>query len=88
MIDRLTYGDQDFAGTIRTQNKSGNPISPGVLGTNHLSGWVLASTNDVYGSYASTGGDVGNPGQYVIPEPTTAAMLVMLLVALGFVRRR
>ncbi len=27
LIDRLTYGDQRFAGTIRAQNRSGNPLS-------------------------------------------------------------
>jgi len=88
LVDRLTYGDQDIPGTIRTQNKSGNPISPAVLGANHASDWVLASVGDVYGSYASTGGDVGNPGDHVIPEPTTVVMFFAMLVAAGLVRRR
>lgn len=88
LVDRLTYGDEDIPGTIRTQNLSGNPISPTMLGANDASGWVLSSAGDVYGSFTSTGGDVGNPGHYVVPEPTTTVMFFAMFVAVGLVRRR
>jgi len=75
LVDRLTYGDQNFPGTIRTQNISGN-IPPTDYGftTVQLS-WVLASVGDAYGSYASTRGEIGSPGR--IPEPTAAALLAI-----------
>ena len=85
LIDRLTYGDQDFPGSIRTQNASGNPMTPAALGANAVSQWTLSVVNDEYGSYASTGGDIGNPGTCV-PEPAT--LVLMTLVGLAVVRRR
>ncbi|MEJ5260216.1 MAG: lamin tail domain-containing protein [Anaerohalosphaeraceae bacterium] len=73
LVDRLTFGDQNFPGSIRTLNKSGN-IPPAKLGQNDVYSAVLSAVNDEYGSFASTGGDIGNPGYY-IPEPTTFALL-------------
>ena len=87
LVDRLTYGDQDIPGTIRTLNVSGNPISPSVLGTNDVSGWVLSSVGDAYGSYASAGGDLGTP-VHDFAERTTAVMLFAILVEVCLVRRR
>jgi predicted extracellular nuclease len=75
LADRLTFGDQNIPGTIRTQNVGGNPTSAGVLGENNVAGWVLSSVGDGFGSYASTGGDIGNPGHFAVPEPGTLAML-------------
>ncbi len=61
LVDRLAYGDQTFAGTIRTQNVSGNfPLA--ALGSNNPSLAALSSVGDSYASYASAGGDIGNPG--------------------------
>jgi hypothetical protein len=68
LVDVLTYGDQDFPGTIRTQDFSGWPCAP-VVGTNDIFGWVLAFEGDLQGSYASTDGDVGNPGVYISANP-------------------
>ena len=93
LVDRLRYGDSNYApGTIRTQNISGNPGSLADLAPFTVTtGWVLAFTGDTYGSYASTLGDVGNPGQFAlaVPEPGTVALtLAGLTVVAGIARRR
>ncbi|MFG0260591.1 MAG: lamin tail domain-containing protein [Phycisphaerales bacterium JB041] len=73
LVDRLTYGDEDFPGTIRAQDFSGNPI-PGAVGNNDIAGWVLSFEGDSFGSYLSAFGDVGNPGTFV-PAPASIALL-------------
>lgn len=85
LIDRLTYGDQTFAGSLRTQEISGNlPLL--ALGTNDPFAAVASFVGDSYGSWASTNGDVGNPGLYT-PIPAPAA-LAFLGVGAAFGRRR
>jgi MYXO-CTERM domain-containing protein len=84
LIDRLTYGDQAFAGSIRTQNISGN-VLPSALGQNDVFGWVFSASGDIYGSVLSAGGDLGNPGVWV---PAPGAMALLGLGALAGVRRR
>ena len=64
LVDRLTYGDQSFPGSIRTQKISGNPNSNAALGAN----------DDAQGSWFSASGDLGNPGSYV-PAPASLALL-------------
>lgn len=79
LIDRLTFGDQSFPGSIRTQNASGNPPTLAALGANDVFQWKKAVVGDEFGSYSSTGGDIGNPGIFaLVPEPGT-----LLLLALG-----
>lgn len=86
LVDRLTFGDQTFPGTIRTVGISGNaPFA--ALGDNTVADWELASVGDRFGSYASAGGWLGNPGTYAVPEPTSVALAMISLAALGFVRR-
>lgn len=85
LVDRLAFGDQTFPGTIRTQNKSGNPLTPAALGADNPALWVLSAAADTYGSYTAVGGDIGNPGHYV-PEPTTGFLMVVGVAALT--RRR
>ncbi len=85
LVDRLTYSDQDFPGTIRTQTISGNPLA-GAEGQNDIFNWVLSASGDTYGSYFSANQDLGNPGFFVIPTPGTVALLG--LAGLGAVRRR
>lgn len=85
LADRLTYGDQNFPGTIRTDEVSGNPLL-GAAGQNDIFNWVLSAEGDVYGSYFSQAGDLGSPGFFVIPTPGTVALLG--LAGLGAVRRR
>jgi predicted extracellular nuclease len=84
LVDRLTYGDEDFAGTIRTVGRSGNPLVS-AEGQNNIFGWVLSDIDDSYGSYVSGNADLGNPGFY-IPTPGTIALIG--LAGVGAARRR
>jgi predicted extracellular nuclease len=63
LVDRLFYGDQTYAGTIRTQNRSGQAPCAS-LGQNDIFAWQLATVGDSYGSFAATSGDIGTPGSY------------------------
>lgn len=65
LIDRLSYGDQTFPGTIRAQNISGWPCEDGI-GTNSIFDWFLSKVPDVQNSYPSSNGDVGNPGTFIV----------------------
>ncbi len=85
-IDVLQYGDEDFAGSIRTKEFSGNPISAAALGANDCLQWELSAVGDAHGSYASAMGDIGNPGTYVVPEP--ASLMLLAVVGLFAARRR
>lgn len=76
LIDRLTFGDQNFAGSIRTQNASGNPSSSAALGANDVYQWQLAFVGDGFGTRLSPQGDLGNPGVN-IPEPSSLALLAI-----------
>lgn len=84
LIDRLTYGDENFPGTIRTQNRSGNIPASDYGFTTVQPSWVLATAGDSFGSYASTRGEIGSPG--VVPEPTSLAILATCSIVT--VRRR
>jgi len=88
LVDRLTYGDAVFAGSPRTQNASGRPATLAALGVNDPTLWVLSTAGDVAGSYASSVGDIGNPGIAPVPEPETYAMMLAGLAAVGFALRR
>lgn len=92
LIDRLTYGDQTFAGTIRTQNASGNPLSAAALGANNPALWTLAVNGDLYGSHLSANGDLGNPGTLgslnPVPVPAAVWLLGSALVGLVGIGRR
>ncbi|MCW5775891.1 MAG: lamin tail domain-containing protein [Phycisphaeraceae bacterium] len=86
LVDRLTYGDQTFPGTIRTQNISGNPNSNAALGANDVYQWSLSFPGDVQGSWFSAAGDLGNPGSY-IPAPGSLALLGLGLATAARRRR-
>jgi len=64
LVDRLRYGDQTYPGTIRTQNASGQ-VCRDFIGDDAIASWVLSTSGDAYGSFASTGNDKGSPGHYV-----------------------
>ncbi|MCS6814460.1 MAG: lamin tail domain-containing protein, partial [Cyanobacteria bacterium] len=69
LVDRLTYGDQTFPGTIRTQTRSGwapvDQLADQTIDTD----WVLSTVNDAQNSRTSTGGDIGNPGHFNAGAP-------------------
>ncbi len=75
LVDYLVYDDQAGKGP-RTQNKSCNIPAADYGLTDASPAWPLASVGDSYGSWQSTQGDIGSPGQ--IPEPAG-----LLLAAAG-----
>ncbi len=65
LVDRLTYGDENFPGTVRTQARSCNIPASDYGFTQVQVGWLLAVDGDAYGSKTSTRGEVGSPGRIV-----------------------
>jgi len=63
LVDRLTYGDQSFPGTIRTQNVAGHTCRQR-LGQDDIAAWQLATVGDAQDSWTSTGSDIGSPGMW------------------------
>ena len=89
LVDRLTYGDQTIAGSIRAQNASGNPKTLGALGANDVLQWQLAVAGDAYGSYAGTAGNLGNPGSFaLVPEPATWGLAALAGTVIALRGRR
>ncbi len=68
LADRLRYGDQNFPGSIRTQNASGQ-TTHGHLGQDDVHAWSLSVAGDSFGSWTATTGEPGTPG-YFPPPPT------------------
>ncbi|MBK8913772.1 MAG: CotH kinase family protein [Phycisphaerales bacterium] len=66
LVDRLTFGDQTYPGTIRAQNFSGQTCRE-AIGQDDVSAWVRSAIGDSFGSHASSTGDVGTPGSYAAP---------------------
>ncbi|MGQ0628960.1 MAG: CotH kinase family protein [Phycisphaerales bacterium] len=66
LVDRLTYGDQSFPGTVRAQNNSGQTCRE-TIGQDSIVGWVRSSAMDVYGSFASAAAELGTPGMFSVP---------------------
>ncbi|MGB0132829.1 CotH kinase family protein [Dokdonella sp.] len=64
--DQLFYGDQTYAGSVRTQNSTGQPPCSAV-GQNDVEAWQLSVAGDAFGSFTSVGADVGTPGSYAFP---------------------
>ena len=81
LVDRLTFGDQNFPGSFRTQNISANPASLAVVGVNSVGQWVASANGDAFGSYDSLLGDVGNPGVFArdpaVPDPTSTGLVLI-----------
>ncbi len=91
LVDSLVYDDSTGKGP-RTQGKSCTIPSSNLGLTTASSSWTLASAGDVYGSWASTAGDLGNPGTYygaTVPEPAgMLAIFTGLTGIFGFTVRR
>ena len=64
LVDRLTYGDEDFPGTIRAKEVSGQACKE-IIGQDDIYGWVYAEVGDSFGSYEAATGDIGSPGIYI-----------------------
>lgn len=91
LVDRLSYGDQNFPGSIRTQADSGNPTSLAMLADSNSAGWVLSLPGDSFGSVISADGAfVANPGSFAlaVPEPASVALLLAGLGVVGAAARR
>lgn len=63
LVDRLTYGDENFPGSFRANAISAS-TTPEFLGANDILQWAQATPSDELGSYVSGNGDAGNPGAY------------------------
>ncbi|MBC8135216.1 MAG: lamin tail domain-containing protein [Fibrella sp.] len=91
--DRLTYGDLVIPGSPRAQNASAT-TNPELYGANSITQWTLSTVGDSNGSYASTDGDVGNPGfaalpaVVAVPEPATYGLLLGGILLLAPLRNR
>jgi hypothetical protein len=103
LVDRLTYGDNRDPedppagapatdGSIRTQNRSGNPLSLAALGANDVFQWALANTEaqgaDGFGSVTSAGGDRANPGFFNLAVPEPGSLVLLLCGLVGVCCRR
>ncbi len=88
-VTRLAYGDQTYPGTVRTNGVSAWTTADN-LGVSPINNkWVLSTLGDLQGSYANTSGELGNPGVYVIPEPSTyAAIAAALIMGVAIWRKR
>ncbi|MCE5339841.1 MAG: lamin tail domain-containing protein [Planctomycetaceae bacterium] len=86
-IDLLIFSDAAGKGP-RTENKSCTIPQADFASTTASSSWVLSSVGN-NGSWASTSGDIGNPGynNYTIPEPATIFILSAATMILRFRKR-
>jgi hypothetical protein len=66
LVDRLSYGDQMFPGTIQTQGVSGQTCSDSI-GRDDASLWEASALGDRYNSFSAASGEVGTPGAYNSP---------------------
>ncbi len=77
LVDRLTYGDEVIAGSIRARNASGW-CTTAALGADSILGWRLSVPGDVQGTWTSGQGDRGSPGVHtpgdvaVTPPPVVS----------------
>lgn len=88
LVDRLTFGDQDIPGSIRTDTASGwAPFE--ALGNNTVLSWTRSTVGDAQGSFASDSGFAGSPGVHTVPEPGVVGLAsIGLALILWRLRRR
>ncbi|MBZ0172713.1 MAG: lamin tail domain-containing protein, partial [Phycisphaerales bacterium] len=63
LSDRLTYGDENIPGSIRTRDATGQACLDDI-GTDNALAWLLSETGDAFGSFAASTGEFGTPGSY------------------------
>ncbi|HEY9817955.1 MAG TPA: lamin tail domain-containing protein [Candidatus Obscuribacterales bacterium] len=68
LSDRLSYGDQDFPGTIRPQDVSGWTTLDNLDATEINDGWQLSDIDDEQNSREG-GGAIGSPGVFNAGQP-------------------
>lgn len=91
LFDRFTYSDVNFAGTVRTQDRSGTPSSLADLASSTVTtGWVLSAVGNAYGFYTALGNVIGNHGVFAlaVPEATTHALWLAGPADVGAIARR
>ncbi len=76
LVDRLTYGDERFPGTVRTQNVSAWTEVENLAPTDITAAWQLSTVGDAQNSYTSAGGDIGNPGVYTTSSTPTSGVII------------
>jgi len=84
LVDIIRYGDETFPGTVFTQNVSGWPRGD-AIGNDQIGSWIRSSPNDAQSSETSSGGDVGNPGSFLltnIPAASTWGLVVFSILIL------
>jgi predicted extracellular nuclease len=90
LVDRLAYGDQNYAGTIRTQTSSGRPLNAGALASDEPYLWVLSTAGDIEGSW-TVNGSTGSPGQTAlapeVPLPAAAWLFGSALLGMAGIGR-
>lgn len=91
LVDRLTFGDQNFPGSIRTQTSSGHVVSQSALGANAIGQWVLSTAGDIEGS-VNIGGSIASPGKTsfapAVPIPATVWLFGSALAGVCGLKRR
>jgi len=65
LVDQLSYGDEDYPGTPRTQYASCNIPESDYSQTVSQTSWNLATARDAFGSRTSASGDIASPGRIV-----------------------
>lgn len=95
LIDRLTFGDQNIPGTIRTDGAPANgnggtgvPATAAAVGANDVTQWVYSTVGDPYEAFSSGSGYIGSPGLYTVPEPTSMSLVVLASGVGVAIRRR
>ncbi len=69
LVDRLTYDDQSFSGTIRALNASGWAPASALAALQIQPAWGLSTAGDAQNSRRTSGGSLGNPGHYNAGQP-------------------
>lgn len=81
LVDRFTFGDNVYPGTLRTRAFSGN-IPSAALGMNNVFAAVASEDGDAFGSFQSLREEWGNPGFYpattsAVPEPASVVLVLL-----------